>query len=110
MSNRYGKRGTFNNDSELYDELFQKREVSSISHYHAFVFDKKIIKKSYVVQDHTWKAGDRLFKIAGTYYGSKEFWWIIALWNGKPTDAHFRYGDVIQIPFPPMSIYRELIL
>lgn len=109
MSKRYGNRSTFENRDEMYDELLEKRGVEFIDHYTAFEFNRKITRKSYVIQEHTWTKGDRLYKIAGRFYGSIEFWWIIALWNGKPTDANFILGEVIQVPFPPMQIYRELI-
>ena len=45
-----------------------------------------------------YKLGDRLYKFAHKYYGNPEYWWIIAWYNNKPTDSHFRIGDTVYIP------------
>lgn len=42
--------------------------------------------------------GDKLYKFAYEYYGDVDYWWIIAWYNNKPTDAHFKIGDVVYIP------------
>jgi hypothetical protein len=47
---------------------------------------------------YTWKLGDRLFKLAHQYYGRSDAWWIIAMFNSRPTDQHYRPGDEIYIP------------
>tara|TARA_B100001123_G_C14864889_1_gene849540 strand:- start:255 stop:584 length:330 start_codon:yes stop_codon:yes gene_type:complete len=105
---KYGRRKSFMNNYDLYSSLLEPRGVEGISQYDTFTFSKKIIKSSYAVREHVWSKGDRLYKIAHKYYGDDEFWWIIALWNGKPTDADYVYGATVYIPFPPMKIYREL--
>ena len=45
-----------------------------------------------------WKYGDRLYNLAHQYYGNAEFWWIIAWYNGYPTEASIRNGAIIEIP------------
>ncbi len=47
-----------------------------------------------------WKTGDRLFKYASEYYSDPRLWWVIALFNLKPTDSHFKIGDTVLIPTP----------
>lgn len=42
--------------------------------------------------------GDKMYKFAYEYYGDVDYWWIIAWYNNKPTDAHFNIGDVVYIP------------
>jgi hypothetical protein len=41
-----------------------------------------------------------LDKLASKYYKRPEYWWIIARYNSKPTDAHYRPGDLVFIPRP----------
>lgn len=49
---------------------------------------------------HTWKVGDRFYKLSEKYYGTTEYWWIIARFNKKPTEAHLKIGETLQIPLP----------
>ena len=44
--------------------------------------------------------GDRMFKFAHDVYGDADYWWIIAWFNNKPTDAHCEIGEVLYIPLP----------
>jgi len=50
--------------------------------------------------NHTWTLGDRYYKLAQTYYDTPEAWWVIALYNGQPTEAHIGIGTTIYIPTP----------
>jgi len=52
------------------------------------------------VVDHIWKTGDKLYKLANQYYGNNSYWFLLAWYNNKPTDAHVKFGDVIHIPMP----------
>jgi nucleoid-associated protein YgaU len=49
---------------------------------------------------HTWSQGDKFYKLAHKHYGDAQSWWIIALYNSRPTEAHVRVGDTILIPQP----------
>ena len=42
--------------------------------------------------------GDKLYKFAHEYYGDPNLWWVIAWYNNKPTDAHFKLGETVYIP------------
>ena len=55
---------------------------------------------NFSVINHVWKTGDRYFKLAHEYYGDPEMWWVIALYNQKPTEFHAKLGDVLYIPTP----------
>ena len=44
------------------------------------------------------------YKLADKYYGSAEYWWIIAWFNKKPTENHIKVGDVVLVPTPLMEI------
>ena len=63
---------------------------------------------SLTVITHTWRLGDRLFKLAHKHYGDSRYWWIIAWYNLSPTDSHFSIGDTVQIPKPLPKILRYL--
>ena len=52
--------------------------------------------------------GDKLYKLAHRYYGSSGFFWIIAMFNNKPTDAHYNYGDIVLIPENSRGFVREV--
>ena len=47
---------------------------------------------------HMWKYGDRFYTLANKYYGDVDYWWVIAWYNGAPTEANVQTGDVIFIP------------
>lgn len=50
--------------------------------------------------NYTWKNGDKLYKIAQSFYDDPTLWWIIAEFNQKPTDFDFSAGETIKIPNP----------
>ena len=39
--------------------------------------------------EHTWKNGDKLYKLANKYYGTYDLWWVLALVNKKFIDSDF---------------------
>lgn len=45
-----------------------------------------------------WKRGSRFYKLASEYYGTPELWWVIAWFNGKPTEQHVKLGEIVQVP------------
>ena len=47
---------------------------------------------------HVWKLGDRYYKLAERFYGNASYWWVIAWYNGIPTEAEANTGDVLEIP------------
>jgi len=106
---KYTDRKVVLNDDDSYKEWFDNRGLQNIDQYATFFFNRRYFKGAFATREHVWAKGDRLFKLANIYYDSVEYWWIIALWNDKPTDAHYNYGDVIEIPYPALEIYRELV-
>lgn len=90
------------------EEFLSQRGIESINFYENFQFSK-INKDSYVVLEHIWSRGDRLYKIAKEYYGDKNSFWLIALFNNKPTDADYKYGDIVYIPVDSRRLYSEVI-
>ena len=53
---------------------------------------------------HVWKMGDRFYKLADLHYNDPKDWWVIAIYNGKPTEGHVESGELIYIPFPVARI------
>ena len=101
------KRAT--NDSELYRNMFKDRGITEgITQYRLKVFGNSAKSMQIRTTKHTWSMGDRLFKLSYEYYNTYEWWWVIALWNGKPTDAHYSYGDIVEIPDNPSLIIKEV--
>ena len=105
---KYIGREIYNNNEDQYSDFLEDRGVTSIEHYLTFVLGENY-DTSFPTRQHVWKKGDKLFKLAYQYYGELKFWWIIGLWNNKPTDAHYTLGDVIEIPFPPEDIYASIV-
>jgi nucleoid-associated protein YgaU len=52
------------------------------------------------VVDHLWRRGDHFYKLAAQYYGDATYWWVIAQFNNRPTEAGLAFGDIILIPNP----------
>jgi len=105
---RYTNREIVENDDDSYKDLMDSRGVQSFKHYRTYLFKRKFLENPYTVYRHVWKKGDRLYKLAYEYYGDMKWWWLIALWNYKPTDAHYKFGMLIEIPYPAQELYRDL--
>jgi hypothetical protein len=100
MASRYSKFKILDNDSDYYAPLRKSRGLRNIQHFetpilhHPGVLTRAVIKS----ETYMWKYGDRLYNLAHQYYGNAEFWWIIAWYNGYPTEASIRNGAIIEIP------------
>ena len=91
------------------EELLDVREVESVTIYRNYVFSRDFREKDYAVIEHIWSHGDKLYKLAVKYYGNKEMFWMIGLFNKKPTDAHYSYGDIVLIPIDGQELYRDMV-
>ena len=47
-----------------------------------------------------WRANSKLWSLAEAHYNDGRFYWVIGLYNDKPTDAHWAPGDTVYIPQP----------
>jgi hypothetical protein len=101
-SNRYIDRSKIDNSSYLYKKQLEDRGLNFIRHYTTPILryptDKE--KESLLSIGHIWKTGDRYFKLAHKHYGDSRYWWVIAWYNKKPTEAHLSLGDSVYIPTP----------
>jgi len=88
------------NNSNHYKELLDRRGVKKLSHYgtpsmrHPTVSERAGIATT----GHIWVYGDRFYNLAHKYYGDVNFWWVIAWWNGYPTEVSVQTGDFLDIP------------
>ena len=91
---------TINNDIDFYRELRERRGVKQIEHFttprlrNPTISDRISLKTS----TYIWKYGDRFYNLAYQYYGDVRYWWVIAWYNGIPTEAEANTGDVLEIP------------
>ena len=97
---RNRNRFVFLNSDELYEDMLRRKRITSLKQYQTRLFTNLRSKPGIETSTHIWKTGDRYYKLANTYYGNPQLWWIIALYNQKPTEGHLRIGDVIEIPSP----------
>ena len=105
---KYIGREKYINNEDQYSEMLEGRDVSNIEHFLTFIIGEKY-NTNYSSRDYVWKKGDKLYKLAYRFYGDLQYWWVIALWNNKPTDAHYSVGDVIEIPLLPEEIYADIV-
>ena len=101
MSRYSGREIVFNSDP-FYEETFDKREVKGVEQYVTPVLDHPTRQQIASLRTITnvWTTGDRYYKLAFDHYGDSKFWWVIAWFNRRPTEADVSYGDVIHIPHP----------
>jgi nucleoid-associated protein YgaU len=107
MVSRYRNTSIFENDDLDYWKVFRNRfgkneQATSITQYETFNIEypteDEILQLTFVT--NFWTMGDRLHKYAEKHYGDPTYWWVIAWFNKKPSDAHFSIGDMIKIPLP----------
>ena len=108
MPTRYDRRRVLTNTNELYEKTLEERNVNSIRHYSTPEMSFPSVQeiKNLTRVRHIWKTGDRYFKLAIEYYNSAQYWWVIAMFNQKPTEADLSVGDLIYIPLPLQDILR----
>ncbi len=99
---RYNKQNVFLNEEGPYKRYLKGRGKDSIYQYNTpkFNLPDSVDMKNFSTIKHTWKTGDRYFKLASEYYGDPKLWWVVALFNKKPTEFHINNGDTIYVPVP----------
>ena len=54
------------------------------------IYEKKVV----------WRAQTKLWSLSERFYGDGRYYWVIGLYNNKPTDAHWTPGDIVYVPMP----------
>jgi len=108
---RYSRYKILNNNSRYYRFLRKERnDLQSIQHYetpilyHPDVLDRSTLNTT----THIWALGDRYYTLADQYYGDPQLWWIIAWYNGRPTEADCFPGDLLSIPLEADAVMAML--
>ena len=107
---RYNNTKIIENAAIEYNDILEKRGMSSITQ---FSFDKfKEIKIKDVpglqFQTHVWTSSDRFYKLAYQFYGDPTYWWVIAFWNYTPLEADVQLGQTLKIPIPLEKVINAL--
>ena len=100
---RYGDRRTFiNKDKGYRNVFFRQRDVGQIVQYGMarFSYPSAAVIRNLTNVALRWKGTDTLYNMSAEYYGSPDYWWVIAWYNKKPTEAHFKVGDIYYVPLP----------
>ena len=107
---RYMRNEIFENDSETYRRYLKKRGIKKVIQYNTSKFRHPDIKdlENFDRINYIWKVGDRYYKLANEYYGDSTKWWVIALYNQKPTDCHLSAGDIVYVPHPLETVLYYL--
>jgi nucleoid-associated protein YgaU len=100
----------FKNSEETYEEILEDRGVEFINQYGSpRLFSPSVGQRASLTRvRHIWKVGDRYYKLAIKYYGGAQYWWLIALYNKRPTEANINIGDIVVIPLPLDKILRMI--
>ena len=116
MPNRYTNVDIVNNNDERYKSFMRKRsdylaleggkQLKFIRHYATNQMQYPNNKQlgSLELISHIWSRGDRLTNLAHEHYGTPTLWWAIAFFNKKPTEFHFKFGDIVYIPHPIVNL------
>lgn len=100
---RYSKRRIFINKDKNYKNVFFKnRDIQEMVQYDSprisFPTPEEALGlKNTVI---TWQATDKLYNLSQQFYGSPAYWWVIAWYNRKASEAEFSVGDTVYIPQP----------
>jgi len=108
MSNRYINYRKLTNSSRYYAPI--RRGHKSLTHYQTPKLrnPSPVERSSLSTTSHIWAYGDRFYKLAQDYYDDPEFWWVIAWYNGTPTEAQLPLGALIAIPTDIQQALRVL--
>ena len=105
---RYNETKTIHNNDLGYAEVFAERynKRTSLPQYETINLEYPTAEdlSRFAFKNEIWKRGDRLHKYAEKYYGDPTYWWVIAWFNKKPTEAHIKTGELIKIPTPVEEI------
>jgi len=91
------------------EELLKTRDVEEIKFFKNYIFSRNFLEKEYNIIEHTWSHGDKLYKLAHKYYGDRNLFWLIGLYNNKPTDTHYQYGDTVLIPADFLNFFNDVV-
>ena len=101
-TSRNENREIFINSNKLYSQKKKDRGVGFFRQFGTPKLKKVTAEEFGQINalPRIWRLGDRYYKLAHEFYGSSEYWWLIAWFNDKPTESHLKIGDPVYIPVP----------
>jgi hypothetical protein len=108
---RYNRYKILNNNSKYYRFLRKERnDLANIRHYETpILYQPDVIDRANLnTTTHIWAVGDRYYNLADQYYGDPKLWWIIAWYNGRPTESDCFPGDLLTIPLQAAAVLALL--
>ncbi len=89
-------------DSPNYKEWYQNKGRKFFKIYRSGMLKYPTVEeiKQLSIRSHRWTYGDRYDKLASSYYGEPQLWWVIAWFNKQPIEQNLRRGQILNIPFP----------
>lgn len=93
---------------QSHSQILEKRGLKKLTFKRSKSFEKLVGLEFDLREEHVWSQGDNLLKLSYRYYGSPDFWWVIGIVNGKPTDANFAIGDIVYIINNPNSVVEAV--
>ena len=99
---RYYNQSVYENENDAYRRYLKKRGMKSIRQFDTPKFKHPTAEDMQNFQriPHVWTSADRYYRLAHEYYGDSTKWWVIALFNQKPTEFHVKLGETVFIPTP----------
>ena len=110
MPTRYNKTKTLTNAREYYEPLRKSRNLKMVKQFATPKLHNLNVAERATLQRtvYTWKYGDRFYQLAHQYYGDPRLWWVLAWYNGYPTEAHVSPGDTLYIPLNIENVLKLL--
>tara|TARA_S200002703_G_scaffold160012_1_gene176045 strand:- start:630 stop:974 length:345 start_codon:yes stop_codon:yes gene_type:complete len=105
---RNGTGAIYENDNELYEEFIEDRGLTSIRQYRTprYPVLTPQFRRQTLTIEHTWKQGDKFYKLAYEYYNDPTLWWIIAWYNQAPNEGILKLGRTVYVPSDPNRMIK----
>lgn len=100
---RYNNTPIFlNQDSNYRNMFFNKRDIQETYQYSllSIRYPSLSAMSNLTNIGLVWGATDKLYNISNQYYGAPNYWWIIAWYNKKGSEAEFEVGEIYYVPLP----------
>ena len=109
---RYRKFNLVENDLSFYSKQLKSRNKKKILQVQPRPLGTlpDSVTQRLTIQEITWAADTKLYKLADRFYGDPDLWWVIGYYNNKPIDASWNPGDRVLVPTPVRIILEALEL
>tara|TARA_B100000287_G_C20391063_1_gene685653 strand:+ start:141 stop:494 length:354 start_codon:yes stop_codon:yes gene_type:complete len=100
MTRYIGRDLLVNNTKEYQESLLDRRDLVQIIQYSTARFYYPTFQERAAMSTvpFVWTATSKMYNVAAQFYGDPKLWWLIGWFNQKPTEAHWKVGDVAFIP------------